>query len=153
MSHSGLNWYDNTARMHDPLLMHFATPDPIYTKYTDFSPPWSVNSDKFRLSVYSGPQFFVNFSVKGNYEETRNGNVSQQSIKFTNSGLDIGWGLGIGADINKRWHVHIEGMYGLSNLCIDKMSGADLKRAAISVGVGYNLNAPTKYGHRRPAKK
>jgi len=40
MSHSGLNWYDNTARMHDPVLMHFATPDPLYAKYQDLS-PWS----------------------------------------------------------------------------------------------------------------
>lgn len=37
LSHSGLNWYDNTARMHDPLLMRFATPDPLWQKYPGFS--------------------------------------------------------------------------------------------------------------------
>ena len=28
-SHSGLNWYDNTARMHDPLLLRFTTQGPL----------------------------------------------------------------------------------------------------------------------------
>ena len=40
LSHSGLNLYDNTARMHDPLLMRFTTPDPLFDKYPDIS-PWS----------------------------------------------------------------------------------------------------------------
>ncbi|MBO5053474.1 MAG: hypothetical protein J6C44_04435 [Muribaculaceae bacterium] len=32
LSHSGLNLYDNTARMHDPLLMRFTSPDPLASK-------------------------------------------------------------------------------------------------------------------------
>ena len=36
----GLNWYDNTARMHDPLLMHFTAPDPKATTFLQYS-PWS----------------------------------------------------------------------------------------------------------------
>ena len=40
MGHSGLGWYDNTARMHDPLLMHFTTPDPLYGRYGSTS-PWA----------------------------------------------------------------------------------------------------------------
>ena len=36
----GLNWYDNTARMHDPLLMHFTAPDPKATTFSQYS-PWS----------------------------------------------------------------------------------------------------------------
>ena len=36
----GLGWYDNTARMHDPLLMHFTTPDPLARDFTHLS-PWS----------------------------------------------------------------------------------------------------------------
>lgn len=40
LSHSGMNYYDNTARFHDPLLMHFITPDNLYTKYPGLS-PWS----------------------------------------------------------------------------------------------------------------
>lgn len=40
LSHSGLNWYDNTARMHDPLLCRFTTPDPLATDYTSSS-PWT----------------------------------------------------------------------------------------------------------------
>ena len=37
-SHSGLNWYDNTARMHDPLLLRFTTQDPLAGKYGSVSP-------------------------------------------------------------------------------------------------------------------
>ncbi|MDO5395781.1 MAG: RHS repeat-associated core domain-containing protein [Bacteroidales bacterium] len=37
-SHSGLNWYDNTARMHDPLLLRFTTQDPLAGKNSDTSP-------------------------------------------------------------------------------------------------------------------
>ena len=40
LSHSGLNLYDNTARMHDPLLMRFTSPDPLASKYPDLS-PWA----------------------------------------------------------------------------------------------------------------
>lgn len=32
LGHSGLNMYDNTARMHDPVLMRFASPDPLYAR-------------------------------------------------------------------------------------------------------------------------
>ena len=40
LSHSGLNMYDNTARLHDPLLMRFGTPDPLYFKSPGAS-PWA----------------------------------------------------------------------------------------------------------------
>ena len=40
LGHSGLNMYDNTARLHDPLLMRFASPDPLYAKFGWLS-PWS----------------------------------------------------------------------------------------------------------------
>ena len=40
LSHVGLNWHDNTARMHDPLLMRFTSPDPLASKYPDLS-PWA----------------------------------------------------------------------------------------------------------------
>ncbi len=40
LSHSGLNYYDNTARLHDPLLMHYTTADPLSGNYPENS-PWS----------------------------------------------------------------------------------------------------------------
>ena len=40
LSHSSLNMYDNTARLHDPLLMRFGTPDPLYVKSPGAS-PWA----------------------------------------------------------------------------------------------------------------
>ena len=38
--HSGLDMYDNAARLHDPLLMRYASPDPLFGKYPDTS-PWT----------------------------------------------------------------------------------------------------------------
>lgn len=40
VSFGGLDWYDNTARMHDPLLMRFTAPDPLARDYLCLS-PWS----------------------------------------------------------------------------------------------------------------
>lgn len=40
LGHSGLNRYDNTARLHDPLLMRFDTPDPLATKFPGIN-PWT----------------------------------------------------------------------------------------------------------------
>ena len=40
LGHSGLAMYDNTARLHDPLLMRYASPDPLYAKFGPLS-PWS----------------------------------------------------------------------------------------------------------------
>lgn len=35
---SGLGWYDNQARLYDPVLMRFTTPDPLAEKYYSTSP-------------------------------------------------------------------------------------------------------------------
>ena len=40
LSHSGMNLYDNTARLHDPILMHYGAPDPLYHNYP-YNSPWS----------------------------------------------------------------------------------------------------------------
>ena len=40
LGHSGLDMYDNAARLHDPLLMRYASPDPLYGKNPDTS-PWT----------------------------------------------------------------------------------------------------------------
>ena len=34
----GLGWYDNAARIHDPILCRFTTPDPLAEKYPGLSP-------------------------------------------------------------------------------------------------------------------
>lgn len=40
LGHSGLDWYDNTALMHDPLLMRFTSADPLFGKYPGIN-PWT----------------------------------------------------------------------------------------------------------------
>ena len=38
LSFEGLHWYDNHARMYDPLLMRFTTPDPLAEQFPSVSP-------------------------------------------------------------------------------------------------------------------
>lgn len=38
MEAEGIGWYDNEARIYDPLLMHFLTPDPLWRDYPSTSP-------------------------------------------------------------------------------------------------------------------
>ena len=38
LSFEGLHWYDNYARMYDPLLMRFTTPDPLAAQFPSVSP-------------------------------------------------------------------------------------------------------------------
>ena len=38
LSFEGLHWYDNEARMYDPLLMRFTTPDPLAAQFPSVSP-------------------------------------------------------------------------------------------------------------------
>lgn len=40
MGHNGLGWYDNTARIHDPLLMRYTGPDPFAYDYPSVA-PWT----------------------------------------------------------------------------------------------------------------
>lgn len=59
LSLSGINLYDNTARLHDPLLMHYGAPDPLFFKFPGYS-PWSHcggdpvnNVDLFGMDIYN----------------------------------------------------------------------------------------------------
>ena len=59
MSHSGLNWYDNTARMHDPLLMRFTTPDALATEYPSLSPWAHCAGNPANLTDPDGMDFYL----------------------------------------------------------------------------------------------
>lgn len=95
------------------------------------------------LNVYTGPHLYFNFTSKMICDETYGGKTTHVDEKFTTSGMEIGWALGVGADFFKRWHIHLEGAYGLSNLGktdrFELGKESNLKRAEISLGVGYNF--------------
>lgn len=57
VSFGGLDWYDNTARMHDPLLMHYITPDPLAHEFLPFS-PWSHCAANPANNIDRDGQFF-----------------------------------------------------------------------------------------------
>jgi hypothetical protein len=95
------------------------------------------------LNVYTGPHLYFNFASKMICDEIIGGKTNHVDEKFTTSGMEIGWALGVGADFFKRWHIHLEGAYGLSNLGktdrFELGKESNLKRAEISLGVGYNF--------------
>ncbi len=95
------------------------------------------------LNVYTGPHLYFNFASRMICDDIIGGKPVHIDEKFTTSGLEIGWALGVGADFFKRWHIHLEGVYGLSNLGMtDRFEvgkESHLKRAEISLGVGYNF--------------
>lgn len=103
-----------------------------------------LQTNKVRLSVYTGPHFYFNFDMKADYTMTRSNSSEKVSKDYSTSGMEFGWGLGFAADINRRWHAQVEGTLGLSNMCKTEdielgPKGAHLKRAEISVGIGYNF--------------
>ena len=89
LSHSGLNLYDNTARMHDPLLMRFTSPDPLASKYPDLS-PWAHTAanplnyiDMYgdSIQVATNDQNLVNESLSAVFGD------KAQNFSYTSSGM------------------------------------------------------------------
>ncbi len=101
-------------------------------------------TEKVKLSVYTGPTLFFNFSVKGKYDLIRGGGDLKIDDKISNPGMVIGWGLGLAADISRNWHVHFEGTYGLSHFGESEElreigNHSMFKRSDLSIGIGYNF--------------
>ncbi len=70
LGHSGMNLYDNTARLHDPLLMHYGAPDPLFVSYPSIS-PWShCGSDPLNHVDFSGKDICILLSPKGSILDT-----------------------------------------------------------------------------------
>lgn len=101
-------------------------------------------TEKLKLSVYTGPGLYFNFSVRGKYDLIKGNGTIKIDEKLSNPGMEIGWGLGVAADISRRWHVHLEGTYGLSHLgeseeLRDLGDHSYFNRAELSLGLGYNF--------------
>ncbi|MDE5628741.1 MAG: PorT family protein [Muribaculaceae bacterium] len=102
-----------------------------------------LNSKPVSLGVYTGPKLFFNIDSKIICDYKYNSTSTHLNEDFTTSGMEVGWGLGIGADLFKKWHVNIEGVYNLSKFgeteLFDSAKKTKLRRAGISVGIGYNF--------------
>ncbi|MCI5978917.1 MAG: PorT family protein [Bacteroidales bacterium] len=103
-----------------------------------------IDKAKLRLSAYTGPAFYFNFSLKADYTETSSRGSEKVKKDYSNSGAEMGWTLGVAADFSRRWHAHVQGTLGLTNMGMTDdlgtgRNGANFKRAEISVGVGYNF--------------
>lgn len=99
--------------------------------------------ETMRLSLYTGPQLYYNFSMRNKFDRKRAGGTEYIRHTINSQGMDVAWSIGAAADINRRWHVNVEYNIGLVDFVSVKtlelgMYG-NLKRSEISVGVGYNF--------------
>lgn len=102
------------------------------------------STDKMRLSAYTGANLYFNFSLKADYTETSSRGSQKIKKDYSNSGAELGWTVGVAGDFNRRWHAHIQGTLGLTNLGMTDdlftgRNGANFRRAEVAVGVGYNF--------------
>lgn len=103
-----------------------------------------LQTNSMRLSVYTGALMYFNFKVQADYTEIYSTGPEIIKKDYTNGGADLGWTLGLGFDLLRNWHAHIQGTLGLTNWCQtdDQANGAAgnvYKRAEIAIGLGYNF--------------
>ena len=102
-----------------------------------------IDNRHMRCSVYTGPHFYFNFDVKGDYDLIRTQSTTKVNEKITNSGMEIGWGLGVAVDLSRHWHAHFEGTVGLSHFGTTNEftpgTPSALRRGELSLGLGYNF--------------
>lgn len=96
-----------------------------------------------KLSIYTGPSFYVDFSCRAKYVDTYPEWEGTVDKNYTISGMEVGWNAGVACDFLQHWHVHFEYMHGLSNMAMtNDLEGGpttNLRRAEMSVGIGYNF--------------
>lgn len=102
-----------------------------------------LETSAVRLMLYTGPHFFIVMSNKAKYDIKWDGFVDPIDTKLDVKTFDIGWGVGLGADFLHHWHVQVEGIWGLKDLTridlAEREDGSPLRRASVSVGIGYNF--------------
>lgn len=95
------------------------------------------------LSAYTGPQAYFTFLTQGKYDIIRPTYVEHVDKKLCDSGLNLGWTLGVALDLSCKLHFHVEGVFGLSNTFRSEEiiigQASHFKRAQINIGIGYNF--------------
>lgn len=110
-----------------------------------------IDNKVIGLNVYTGPHLYFNFSSKMICDDTYYGKTTYINEKLSTPGMELGWALGIGINVCKRWHIFAEGIYGLSDLGktyrfdriyiedTEQSNASYLRRAEFSFGIGYNF--------------
>ncbi|MDE6310051.1 MAG: hypothetical protein K2L81_07660, partial [Muribaculaceae bacterium] len=145
VAHAGLDWYDNSARMHDPLLARFTTMDPFHDKYTQYSPYSHCAGNPVNHVDYDGREWKKIKDDEGrtiNYEWVDKENaydsdgnllpdVFKSAIIFTACGED---GKKFNPSIGKNMGTSIAIVFGLSEGDVSKYNActypSDLKNCA-----------------------
>lgn len=104
-------------------------------------------SGKVVLLAYTGPVLSFNFKTDGKFAWSgTNASTAEKMSKLHNTGMDIGWNVGIGADIAGHWRVAAECLAGFSDLCsmeyfktLNGKNEAYFRRLTFGVSLGYNF--------------
>lgn len=103
---------------------------------------YCLRTKPVKISVYTGPELYFNFSTKLKYDEARTTTAPVKVDKrLDGPGLEIGWGLGIGFDICRNYHVGFKGAYGFSHMCFVELTESTIQRIQLSATIGYNFIA------------
>ncbi len=86
------------------------------------------------VNIHTGPQFSFLLSAKDEYEA--DGASDEVDIKDSMKGLDLGWGIGLGANFGKL-NATARYTLGLSNIA--DSDDADIKNNVIQISLGYRL--------------
>lgn len=85
LSFEGLHWYDNHARIYDPLLMRFTTPDPLAAQSPSVSPYAYCNNNPINLidptgCIVEDPDGIFNTQKK--YVQNQLNSLKQTDVSF-----------------------------------------------------------------------
>lgn len=86
------------------------------------------------VNIHTGPQFSFLMSAKSKYEA--DGVDEDVDVKDGFKGLDLGWGIGLGANFGKL-NATARYTLGLSNIA--DVEDADVKNNVIQISLGYRL--------------
>ena len=89
LSYVGLDWYDNTARMHDPLLMRFTSPDPLASKYPGLSPWAHTAVNPVNLIDPDGKEWKIITQAGNNGETDVNMSVTGVVLNMTTEKIEV----------------------------------------------------------------
>lgn len=102
-----------------------------------------LQNNNVKLSLYTGPHFYVDFKCRAKYDCVRTTWVDEIDKDYTTPGFEIAWAAGAAVDFKRHWHLHFDFTLGLSHMAMTEdillNEKTNFQRAEMSVGLGYNF--------------
>ena len=101
-----------------------------------------LDKSKLKLSVYTGPQLYINFKFKTVYDLIYTENYQHYDENLVTSGLEICWAAGVAAELHKHWRLQAGYVVGLSKMGLSDgmaLARVSFRRSQFNVSLGYNF--------------